>query len=254
VAAAEPGERAPYGRGVFRRRIRLAARGERVRAELEDDFHRFAVELRHDGRRVVEARGEALRFPWTACAGATARIEALAGAPLVARAVDLAARTDATLHCTHLHDLAALALAHAAAGRARREYAVAVPDRIGGATRPSLARDGEPLFVWEVAGDCIAGPAPFAGVPLRGRAFIDWIAAELDPDGAEAAWVLRRALFIALGRAGDLDAVPTAAAVTAMVGAPCHSFQPAIAPRARRVVGSTREWTDDPDGPLGGRV
>lgn len=253
MSAAEAGRRAPYGRGVFRRRIRVAARDGRVRADLEDDFHRFAVELRHAEGRVVEARGEALRFPWTACPGATARIAALVGAPLVARAADLAAQTDATLHCTHLHDLAALALAHAAAGRARREYAVEVPDRIGGATRPSLARDGEPLLAWEVAGDRIAGPAPFAGVPLRGRAFLDWIAAELDPDGAEAAWVLRRALFIALGRAGDLDAVPTAAAVTAMVGTPCHSFQPGIAERALRVVGSTREWTDRPDGLLGER-
>ena len=46
----------PWGEGVYRRRIRLVADGSVVRADLEDDFHRFGVEFVHDGSRVVEAR------------------------------------------------------------------------------------------------------------------------------------------------------------------------------------------------------
>jgi hypothetical protein len=243
--------RRAYGAGVFRRRILLRAGDGRVRAELEDDFHRFAVELRHAGGRVLEARGEAARFPWTACPGATARIEALAGMPLLTRAVELAGHSDARLHCTHLYDLAALALAHAAAGRARREYAVAVPDRVGGVTEATLQRDGAPLLAWRVRGNRVVGPGPLAGLALRGRAFLDWIEAHLDPDAAEAALVLRRALYIAMGRATDLDAVASAAHVTPIAGASCHAMQPGIAEGALRVTGSTRDWTDDPDGLLG---
>ena len=104
----------PWGQGVYRRRIRLVSDEGRVRADLEDDFHRFGVALRHDGLRVVEARADARRFPWETCPGAGARIEELVGTPLVVRAVDLAAHTDPRLHCTHLYDLAAWARASAA--------------------------------------------------------------------------------------------------------------------------------------------
>jgi hypothetical protein len=244
---AMPSPRPAYGSGVYRRRILLSAEGTRVRAELEDDFHRFAVELDHDGRSVLAARGEAARFPWTTCPGATARIEALAGVPLLARAVELAGHADASLHCTHMYDLAALALAHAAARRARRRYDAAVTDRVQGACRATLARDGTPLLDWQVQGHQLGGPAPWKGVSLRGRGFLDWLDANLDPDTAEAGLVLRRALFIALGRATDLDGVARASEIQPLTGASCHTFQPGVAGRAQRMQGATRDWTDTPD-------
>ncbi len=236
-----------YGDGVYRRRIRLVARDDRVRGDLEDDFHRFGVEIRHDGHRILEARGDARRFPWETCAGATAQIEALEGTPLVERAADLAAHSDPRLHCTHLYDVAALVVAHAAAGRAQRQYDVAVPDRVDWRTEPSLERDGAPLLHWKLERHSLTGPAPFAGVSLRGRAFLDWIHDRLEPDLAEAALVLRRACYIAMGRATDLDTIPSADRVTPIAGATCHSMQPAIAPRALRVHGSTRQFSDGPE-------
>ena len=67
----------PWGEGIYRRRIRLVADGRHVRADLEDDFHRFGVALVHDGERVVEARADARRFPWETCTGAGERVEAV---------------------------------------------------------------------------------------------------------------------------------------------------------------------------------
>src|SRR4051794_30477497 len=69
--------------GVYRRRILLDALDERtVAGEMEDDFHRFGVTLVHDGTRVVEMRGEGVRYPWTTCPDAVEPLRALAGAPL----------------------------------------------------------------------------------------------------------------------------------------------------------------------------
>jgi hypothetical protein len=237
----------PYGHGIYRRRIRLVARGDAVRADLEDDFHRFGVVLRHDGARVAEARGESFRFPWATCPGASARIEELARLPLLARAADLSAHTDVRLHCTHMYDLFALALAHAAAGRRRRQYDVAVPDRTERRTAPTLHRDGELVLAWRVEGHGVVDPPPFAGLALRGRPFLAWIGANLDPDAAEAALVLRRAIYIALGRGTDLDAVESADRITPIAGASCHSMQPGIAEHAHRIRNATRDFTTRPD-------
>jgi len=56
-----------------------------VRGDMEDDFHRFGVTVRHDGARVVEVEGEGERYPWTTCPAAVEPLRALAGAPLSTR-------------------------------------------------------------------------------------------------------------------------------------------------------------------------
>lgn len=244
--------RLPYGEGVFRRRIRIASLsaepggGGRVRADLEDDFHRFGVELRHDGARVVEAGGEARRHPWTTCPGALAPLAKLAGTPLTRDVLAVAGHTDPRLQCTHLFDVASLAVTHAAAGRRLRDYAIAVPDAVGGRTRPTLHRDGAPVLVWEVSRRVIESPAPFAGSRLTGRDLLRW-RDTLDAEGFEAAWVLRRACAIALGRAFDLDAEPDPTRFLRMTAGACHTFQPTVAAGALRVRGSSREFTHAPD-------
>ncbi len=50
------------GRAYRRKTIAEAGQFETV-AAMEDDFHHFAVRLRHDGRHVTELHGEAVRFP-----------------------------------------------------------------------------------------------------------------------------------------------------------------------------------------------
>ncbi len=239
--------RRPYGSGVYRRHVRLAATADTVRADLEDDFHRFGVRLRHDGSRVLECRGEAERVPWNICPGATAPLERLAGTPLSRSLRATAGHHDARSHCTHLFDLASLAIAHAAAGRGERDYAIAIPDRVEGHSRPTLHRDGTLLLDWEIDGRSIVGPERFRDQPLWGGLFPAWAEQELDPDTAEAALLLHRACAISLGRAYDLDRTERATDFGDAVRNACFSFAPERIETARREVGTTLDFSDEPE-------
>jgi len=247
-------ERLPYGEGVYRRRILLVGEPGRIVADLEDDFHRMRVVIEHDGERVQNVGGDSTRFPWTECPAALTPLAALRGAKLTTATTAAANGANPRENCTHLFDIATLAVAHAAAARERRRYDIAVPDRIDNRTRPTLARDGEPILTWEVSGSVIKGPAPFTGRSLRGMEFLRWAEAKFDADAAEAAIVLRRGVFISAGRLNDLDTSPNAAALIKWVGATCHSFTPGIAESAHRVMGSSREFTHRPEALLGDLV
>lgn len=100
-----------------------------VEASIEDFIHHFRLELEHDGTMVTELRGEAVRAPWSVCPGGTTQLRELSGSRL-----DQAPRPqDPTEHCTHLLDLAGVAVRFAGApGRL-------TPDRPGG---PRLGRTG----------------------------------------------------------------------------------------------------------------
>jgi hypothetical protein len=218
-----------------------------VSGELEDDFHRFGVTIAHDGHHVVGISGRAGRYPWTTCPGAVEPLRGLVGAALDTRLSALGQHAPAREHCTHLFDLAGLAIAHAARGAPTgRTYDVAIDDRNGKRTAPELWRDGESALRWQLAGRQLVGPPPFDGVSLRGG-FISWAEATLDADTAEAASVLRRACDISLGRVMDLDGFETADMLGDAVRGTCHSFQPGTIERAVRVKGQTRDFSPDAD-------
>jgi Protein of unknown function (DUF2889) len=223
---------------AFRRSIRVATRIGIARAVVEDDFHHFRVEIEHDGGLVSRALGRAIRFPYTTCPMAAERLNELLGMSLSTDATAVRARTDQLLHCTHFLDLAGLAIATAARGLEARHYEATVADRLEGKTRPTLLRDSCEVLIWEVDGHVIRGPAPYAGVGLR-AGFVDWANRTLAPEEAEAAIVLRRAVFVSGGRGRDLDAMKTAPPRGG-----CYTQQPERAPFAHRVVGSTRDVTE----------
>ncbi|HZO09190.1 MAG TPA: DUF2889 domain-containing protein, partial [Myxococcota bacterium] len=233
--------------GVYRRAFRLVAGAGRVVADMEDDFHRFRVTLAHDGARVTQVRAEAFRYPWSECPGATAPLRALEGMPLSARPLAASKHADPRANCTHLFDIAALAVAHAAAKRERRRYEIEIPDRREGRTRARLARDGEPLLDWELEGTDVVSPPPFTGRTLRGGSFLLWAERSLDADAAEAAIALRRACFISVGRARDLDAAHDAGVYLSWAPGSCHTMTDGVAQRALRVRGATLEFTSRAD-------
>src|SRR5262245_33354774 len=244
-ARARRGEpRLPYGEGIYRRVFLLEAEEGRVVANMEDDFHRFRVTLAHDGARVASVRAEAFRFPWSECPGATSVLRGLEGMALSTRPRAASRHADPRANCTHLFDLASLAVAHAAARRERRRYDLEIPDRRDGRTRARLARDGEPLLDWELAGTEVVSPPPYAGRTLRGGSFLLWAERALDPDAAEAAIALRRACFISIGRARDLDAAHDAGAYLAWAPGSCHTMTAGVAERALRMQGASLEFTD----------
>lgn len=237
----------PYGDGIFRRRFLMRAVSGRVVGDMEDDFHRFRIELEHDGERVRRIRAEAHRHPWTECPGAKAALKKLVGMPLSTSPTAAAAHANPRENCTHLFDVASLAVTHAAARRERRQYDIVIPDRREWRTHATLHRDGEPMLEWDVAGTRIEGPAQFEGVEMRGASFIRWTEDRLDPETAEAVLALRRSCFIAMGRARDLDAAESANDYMGLAKGSCHSFTPGVAERALRIKGTTHDFTHAPE-------
>lgn len=227
------------------RRIAVAARDREVRAAVEDDFHHFRVTIHHDGAHVTAASAEALRQPWTLCGFAGEQLVKLVGMRLAPRASAVHEQTEQRLQCTHMFDLAGLSIAAAARGLPAREYQAVVPDRQEGRTTPRLHRDGREVMRWSLEGSRIAAPQEFGGVSLQ-AGFTAWTD-QLDIDAAEAALVLRRAVFISGGRGIDLDSVAHAAPRGG-----CFVQQPDRAPSARRMIGSTVDWSATKDTPLQG--
>jgi hypothetical protein len=232
--------------GSFHRRIVVRHRRQgntgEVRAALEDDFHHFRVELRHESEHLVHVQGLAVRNPYSLCPAAAGQLTALLGMRLdrVASAVNRA--TDASLQCTHLLDLSGLAIALAAAGREHRQYDIEVADRVEGRTTASLRRDGAPVLAWQVQDITLTAPPPYADVSLR-HGLARWALETLDAEEAEAAIVLRRCVLISLGRHKNLDAQ-----VHAVPTAHCYVQQPVRAQQALRVIGSTQDHTGRADG------
>jgi hypothetical protein len=230
---------------TFRRRIAIAgdyAAGDsaglaRVRAALEDDFHHFRVEIRCRAGTIDGVDGHALRYPYTMCPNAAQPLRRLIGMALSSLANSVTRHTDATEQCTHMFELAGLAMAAAARGITHREYRIEVPMRIDDCTMPRLWRDGEALLHWQVAGNVIEGPEPYGQRSMQ-QGLARWALTHLPEDEAEAALVLRRATAISIGRTKQLDAQQHAVSTGF-----CYSQQASRAEHALRMVGSTLDFT-----------
>jgi hypothetical protein len=229
---------------MFRRRIVLSSRFEasqgRTRAALEDDFHHFLVEVVSARGQVTGITAGAPRRPYTLCGEAAAQLDALLGMPLSTVAHEVTRATDPREQCTHLFELAGLAIAAAARGTVRRQYDVEVPDRVDDRTHSRIARDGIRVLEWEVAGTVIQAPERYRGVDLY-HGMARWALNSLPPEEAEAALVLRRATGIAKGRGMNLDAQ-----IHARPNGNCFAQQPQRAAAAIRIVGSTLDFASRP--------
>lgn len=222
---------------TFRRRVEIistdGAEGGEVRAALEDDFHHFRVNLHHQHGLLTRITGEALRFPYSACPAAIEPLNALLGMDLSPIAHSVTRQTDARHQCTHLLDLAGLAVAAALRPAQVRRYDIQVPLRLEGRTRATLQLNGEPLLEWQVHGAIIEGPAPFTGVNIR-EGMARWALNTLSPELSEAALLLRRCTMISIGKTHDLDRQIHASSTDR-----CYSQQTQRAPAAMRMKGST---------------
>jgi hypothetical protein len=208
----------------YRRRILIEPRPGAVAAMLEDDLHCLAVTLRHDGRQVTAIEVDTQRMPWTTCPGAAAKlVETFLGQALE----DVTARHDKKQNCTHLHDLAVLAAAHAQDG-APLEYRISASDPVAGRRILELdGSDGSHLH-WEEQDGLLVVPESAAGQHVM--ALRDWIAA-LPEAEREAARVLQWASLVAHGRTMPLEEQSNAAALPPN----CYTFQPERAIHADRV-------------------
>ena len=231
-----------------------ATSDEEVVAWLEDDFHHFGVTLSHDGEVVTGVSMIARRYPYSTCPSAVEPIRDLIGAPLVKRASDVGRWINMRMQCTHIFDLAGLALAHAAARRMHRRYQTIVDDRhivevlasgrrTLGSGRAVLLQDGVEVLVWDIDRHEITAPDEWIGQSLnkgfRGKT------ETLDIEPAEHANILRRAIMIAGGRSADRDTslLPRENIKYAV----CHTYQPSQRPNAEWISSSVRDWSGEQD-------
>lgn len=220
----------------YRRVIRIEPEAGAVLAMLEDDLHCMAVRLRHDGETVQGVEPLTDRAPWNICPGAQgALVETFAGVPLF----EVTARRSKAQNCTHLHDLAVLAAAHAQDG-GLLEYRIYASDPEEGQRVLEIRRNGRTMHRWTERGGVFAQPAEIAGLTLL--TLRDWIAA-LPGEEREAARLLQWGSLVAHGRAMTRAQRRAAAAVQPS----CYAFQPERA-------GGIDFWQEPRDFSDGGRM
>ena len=243
--------------GRARRLIDLRKVDDRtVEGWLEDDCHHFGVTITHDRTRVIEVVMAAPRYPYTTCPGAAAPLRALIGAPLLGRSTDIGEWIDMRLQCTHVFDLAGLALAHAARGGDHRRYEAVVEDRpiesvsggrpVFGAGWARLFQDGQRVLQWKIDGQIIVEPPAWAAQTLA-AGFRRRIEA-LPPEPAEQASVLRRAILVSAGRSSPGGQAPLPHEHS--LGAVCHTFRPLQRDLAEVIANSRRDWSASAEGML----
>lgn len=223
----------------FRRRFRITPDHGWVQSEVEDDFHCMSVIVRHDGATAVAIEPHVRRAPWSTCPGAEEQLKkTFTGVALS----EFVARGEKQANCTHLHDLAMLAAAHAFDGEALI-YDILVSDPVDGRRRAEIRRDAQTVLGWTESGFRIVEPAWLAGMTLDNLR--TWMAS-LDLNQQEAVRLLRWANMIANGRIIPLDKQSDATAMPPS----CYTFQPSQAAVAKR-VGLIRDFSGGLDQPLG---
>lgn len=224
----------------FRRRIIVEARAGAAMAMLEDDIHCLAVVLRHDGHCVTAIEPQYDRLPWTTCPGAQAKlVETFTGAALA----EVTARRDKKQNCTHFHDMAVLAAAHAGE-RGRVVYDIVATDPVAGERLLEIRCNGELQHCWREQQGVLQHPAAVAGQTLF--TLRDWIAS-LTGEAQEAARLLQWAAIVAHGRTMPLESQSLASELPPN----CYTFQPERAGGAVR-NGLRRDFSDGSEQPLAG--
>ena len=215
----------------FRRRFVITPAADYVRAEVEDDYHYMSVAIMHDGGVATLLQARVHRAPWSTCPGAEAKLlQTFSGMSLA----DFNRNRDKQRNCTHLHDLATLAAAHAFDDRPL-VYDVLVSDPIGGKSWAELRRNGVAVHRWTLAGFTLLSPPEAAGQTLFKMAPY---LGSLDAPAEEAARVLRWGAMIAHGRAIPLEKQSDATRMPPN----CYTFQPEMAEIATR-IGVIRDFS-----------
>lgn len=232
-----------YGAGVYRRGIRLTGADDEVLAELEDTHHGMRVRLRHDGATVTHLHAETLRVPTTHCSGAAFALARLIGTPLTITTRDLYGAAQPNLHCTHLFDLAALAIAHTARGNTVRRYDVTIPDETAAGAWCTVACNDEVVHRWLIGGQILREPAAYAGQPVL-KGFIPWAFRQFIGDVLEAALVFQKGFFVSNARRRRYDVAHGLPIIeNRHLHGVCFTYQPENMRDARH-IDSTRDFSE----------
>lgn len=210
----------------FRRRFRITPTPGAVCSEVEDDFHCMSVTVRHRDGVTTSVEPVLSRAPWTTCPGAVDRLkQTFSGVPLGM----YAERGEKRENCTHLHDLATLAAAHAFDGE-QIVYDILVSDPVEGLRNAEIRRNGRTALRWTLVEGRIVDPPELVGMTLDQLS--RWIGS-LEPQQQEAARLLRWGTTIANGRVIPLERQSDAAR---MPTGNCYTFQAERKIHAQRIV------------------
>jgi hypothetical protein len=120
----------------FWRRIKLQPAGGLMRAGLEDDFHRFLLQLTHTDGTITGLETRAERYPWSACPDAGNFLAEQA----IGKSLAVVASLDPHSHCTHLFELLVLCAGHAVDSQPI-QFDIRVPDRQHNRTCATLSEN-----------------------------------------------------------------------------------------------------------------
>lgn len=240
-----------YGKGVFRRRIRLSKREGAVHGELEDSSHAFKSTLYFDDTSITGVEAETIRYPMTTCPGAVTPLKEFIGQPLELTAGEISKRINPRLQCTHLFDLSVLAYTHIQRDETERVYDIVLPDDDGEAVSLPLEvfQDGERVLRWMVKQWKILEPAALEGRQL-GAGFSKWVAAEYgdDEQQKEWAWLAQKGNLVSEARTFDINALAgTRNFVGANMVGICHTYSEAEIGKAMHSHNSFIDFSDTPE-------
>ncbi len=248
----------------FHRMIAIRAKDSRVSADLEDDFHRFGVDIEHDGKTIISVVGREIRTPWNNCRSAGSALAAFVGKPLETRPWVFSREADVFAQCTHMHDLVIQAVSHVARGASSpRNYLARIEYPDNDRLRAELYRDGSLFLWWNVerhrkflsgnvqtdqlgalgAVDRIVGPAPYAGMDLRGVQ--RWARTNLPLEDYLACAILRRATALGGARLLNLETPRHAhpAEIIEKKILKCFAFMPERSADVRRMPNSVIDFS-----------
>jgi hypothetical protein len=172
-------------------------------------------------------------------------LSALKGLAVTTDPTAIYRHVDPLTQCTHMLEIAGLAVTQAARGVGVRRYDVSVTDPDDGRSDVRLQCDGVPTVEWILRDGVVADPAERRG--LRPAALRSGALQDLPHEEAEILLILRRAVGLARARGWDVDQFPTAASMGREPA--CFVFRPGVAELAERRYGSVRDHSNGP-GPL----
>ncbi|MCW1383604.1 DUF2889 domain-containing protein [Novosphingobium sp. KCTC 2891] len=237
-----------WGKGTSRRSILLRGRDGRVDAALEDHRHAMFCSLFHDGVKVTAVESEFQRYSLTHCAGAAAPLAELVGMDIGISTGDFFAGGRARHNCTHMLDLAWMALRHCRRGNVDWLFEIDIPDAVSGPARGTLRRNGEEVLDWTVENNVIVAPARYAGRAMRGG-FLRWAVDEagLSDQEMEDCLVLHKGFFVVAARQFASPSGRQDPAFRKMVEGVCYGYAPERLDDAVSTEGMFRDFSDHPE-------
>jgi len=233
-----------FGKGIYRRRIRLTQHHDHVMGQLEDCNHGFEVSVFHDGEKITRVEGIHHRIPFSSCGGAIEPLQTLTGTPLGLSSIALSSLVNARSHCTHWLDLALLAILHIGRDECVRTYEIEVPDETDSPTTAKVFCNEQLMHEWQVKDWQLYAPNTIAGQTLF-KGFSAWANTAFDnEESRQAAFALQKGYFVARARRFDMDKLAgESAKVHTMMAGACFTYSEPRASHAHRTSHSTRDFT-----------